>query len=678
MTETQSEVLYIENAGDKLSKLIEKEASLALTGAEYVREKLIALAGLGPNSLYDQTYAIKVRVKSLDSLKKKVIKKKKEPTKKTYKAEDATDLVGMRLLCLYGEDLPRVTKSLISFVRFCQSPEIRLIEGETLDEAFHEVIVYKSNRNARVYDTVFKSCGQLGLSEKNKKNEEKLKIVAHEGDSKSYSSIHFVCNGISYASGQPKRVPIEFQVRTIFEDTWGEIDHGLEYKLKEKIGRRLPPKLVPTHENYRGFLNDLKGYLEDAGQLAERIKSGYDSIYIALNTQKQKEKSFQVRTIFWGYPFEKSLNNDDLKRLPETIDLAFLSKQLDDIRTAVSSPIDNEAEGVKLLKRIDENLSLLDDCLTKIPGQDESAPDFFSEPTFQYFLSMEKALHLLWKSEVSKFYFPLSVEENINFAERARDIYFKLEKITKFSLDAMLNFRIGCTMQVLGQNELAGFFMDNSINYLPDDGNVAQSMFSFIIPHHYAYSVWRKRAVLLGHGIASQNPRINRDEQREIVLEALYYSLVASFFIDVFDQDSVPRLPNMKHAISNNIISFLWEARDLSYSTPDFENEISMLLNELKTNFQNYKGKTISEFQTWLGKTEVDLETAHYYDTMMKYHHLLGNVDKVNEFRELARAKIEEKEEKQKEKLDDLYTYAQERTVGREHKYEMANRDMIF
>lgn len=64
-------------------KTLERDASLALTGADYVREKLAAVAGLGPNSLYDQVYAIKFRVKSLDSLVSKVKSKRKEKKRNT-------------------------------------------------------------------------------------------------------------------------------------------------------------------------------------------------------------------------------------------------------------------------------------------------------------------------------------------------------------------------------------------------------------------------------------------------------------------------------------------------------------------------------------------------------------------------------------------------------------------
>lgn len=132
---------------------LRKEASLALSGAEYVKEKLTAVAGIGSRSLYDDVYAIKFRVKSLDSLVAKVIERRRTKSKK-YQASDATDIVGMRLLCLYAEDLPHVAKSIISFVKFCQSPEIRLVDGEELDDAIHEIKIYKSNRNARVYDAV--------------------------------------------------------------------------------------------------------------------------------------------------------------------------------------------------------------------------------------------------------------------------------------------------------------------------------------------------------------------------------------------------------------------------------------------------------------------------------------------------------------------------------------------
>ena len=185
----------------KVPDTILRESSLALTGADYVKDKLVALTSIGPRSLYDEVYAIKVRVKALDSLAKKIVSKRAKGRK--YRAEDVTDIVGMRLLCLYAGDLPRATKALLAFLRFCQSPEIKLIDGVTVDDAIHEIRIYKSRNTSHIYDSVHRDCLKLNLQELNASGDKKVSLIEAGSGQSTYSSIHFVVFCLSHSRSVP-------------------------------------------------------------------------------------------------------------------------------------------------------------------------------------------------------------------------------------------------------------------------------------------------------------------------------------------------------------------------------------------------------------------------------------------------------------------------------------------
>ncbi len=80
-----------------------------------------------------------------------------------------------------------------------------------------------------------------------------------------YSSIHYqtVLGENSGAPDEFKGLQIEFQLRTILEEAWGEIDHKYRYKFSRK-GEPLPEHL------HSGFYN-LSAYLQAAALHAEHL-----------------------------------------------------------------------------------------------------------------------------------------------------------------------------------------------------------------------------------------------------------------------------------------------------------------------------------------------------------------------------------------------------------------------
>ena len=646
------------HGGVSLSKLIEKNASLALTGAEYVREKIIALAGIGPNSLYDQVYAIKVRAKSLDSLVKKVKKKRKSKDKKNYQPGDATDVVGVRLLCLYGEDLPNATRSLVNFIRFCQSPEIKLIAGESLDDAIKEIVVYKSTRNARVYDTVHKYCAQLNLSKDPQTGKSKVSLVPHIGDEASYSSIHFVCFGVSHASGTPKIVPIEFQVRTVFEDTWGEIDHGLEYKMEETLNRPLRKELQPIHKSFRGFLKELKGHLEDAGRLAEQVRSGYGYIYRAVGRPKEIEGVFRTKRRFWGHGYEDAIDPLVLNRFKELEACSGLVEEAKKLRTI----LEGEVKGVE---RADEIIGLLDIQIDKIssviPLIDKNGIEDDKNRNLKYFLDMEKAICLIWKSQILGYFYPLYIDEIIGNLSEATNIYFDLENNTRYSTDPVLNFRLGCTMQELGKPEFGDFFLSRSFESMEEHGLLAGTMMQVIIPDYLGYAAWRNRASVLELGIQSRNPSINRDDQRRVVLDALFFALIAKH--KLHDSGSWPNLTasHLRYAVSNNIISYAWEVIDLSASADLALRDFEAVIQDVKDAYPDYKVTKFEGIAKPLLERANDSGPANLHDSLMKFYFVTGDGEKCARHKSLTVGIMKQDDINKEDEENVLYWYAQDR-----------------
>ena len=97
-----------------LSEKERDELRQLLMAAETLKPKLLSMLTLGPRSLEHDAYAIKARVKMFDSAVDKIIRKRKE---KPYSITDLTDVVGLRILCLWPDDISRALEKLITTIR---------------------------------------------------------------------------------------------------------------------------------------------------------------------------------------------------------------------------------------------------------------------------------------------------------------------------------------------------------------------------------------------------------------------------------------------------------------------------------------------------------------------------------------------------------------------------------
>jgi putative GTP pyrophosphokinase len=147
----------------------------------------------------EHVHSGRYRIKNPEHLIEKIIRKKIEDPARNINidnfTQEITDLTGIRILHLFKSNW----KDINGFIKNKYDPlEIKLLyrEGDFEQNIFEE---YQS---------------------------EEPKIIT-EKHSFGYRSIHYI---ISYPRAEvDKRIIIEIQMRTIFEEAWSEIDHVLRY-----------------------------------------------------------------------------------------------------------------------------------------------------------------------------------------------------------------------------------------------------------------------------------------------------------------------------------------------------------------------------------------------------------------------------------------------------------------
>ena len=252
-----------------------------------------------------QIHSIRTRIKNPEHLIAKIIRKKQHNqikyrnlNKENYE-KFITDLIGIRCLVLFKSDW----------------------------QAFHHYIESKFENNPEYY---IRDC----LSDFDHRQDhsyiaEKPKVHIRNGDSrelydevlppdsvidgKVYRSVHYI---IKY-----KGIYLEIQVRTLFEEGWGEIDHAMVYPDYQD------DKIL---KEYTELLNRLSGLADEMSEFFNKLKS------------------LEIQSIESGN-FEKELSTDD-KALSVT--------------TAANKPPDNKPASteIKALRTLnDYKQSIMDE-----------------------------------------------------------------------------------------------------------------------------------------------------------------------------------------------------------------------------------------------------------------------------------------------------------------------------
>lgn len=137
-------------------------------------------------------YSIKSRIKTAESLINKLRKKC-----------HSNDIVGLRILYYFREDLPEVHKYII------ENFHCKEIKIYTFDEDF--------------FKNIFSP-------EECKKNEINLIFDTDKPKQSGYTGIHYIVYLKDADRQNHIEIPIEIQVKNLFEEAWGELEHDIGYK----------------------------------------------------------------------------------------------------------------------------------------------------------------------------------------------------------------------------------------------------------------------------------------------------------------------------------------------------------------------------------------------------------------------------------------------------------------
>jgi ppGpp synthetase/RelA/SpoT-type nucleotidyltranferase len=223
------------------------------------------MSALRQTDLLGMCYAYKSRVKSEEKLIEKKNRKLKE--KNYYKLQDITDVIGIRFVTLFKFDMCKVFDKIIDIINHNNS----LNPNPFKQNSIEEVIIYTANKLDDIIYDIEKVAKAKNLS-----------IVIETKQSKEgYSSIHIVTRHnkeqhklntdlVSYY------IPIEIQIRTVFEDAWGEIDHKYGYIVRSGKDTGAP---VENPESVLRHLRILKKFADACAEYA-------DAIYFEATTNK--------------------------------------------------------------------------------------------------------------------------------------------------------------------------------------------------------------------------------------------------------------------------------------------------------------------------------------------------------------------------------------------------------
>lgn len=334
---------------------------------KHVEQKLLEY--LASEELHNECYAFRTRVKSVDKLVEKVDRKSLK--KDGYNLFSITDVVGLRVVTLFRQDMEVVARKILGMI-WCQ--ENSVFQTEQVEE----VIVYAVNHK---HDGVVK---QIKAAVSEFIPEDSIKSEESEA---GYSSIHIVTRyGGDLSHDLPEsdfseyKVPVEIQIRTVFEDAWGEIDHKYGYEQRE--GKNSEQK-IHNAEHVKKHLRLLKSFMDACAEYADVIRE--EASDVVLNTRSENildadNTEFAVRVMK-----KHSVDPELITRFSE---IRSIRKEAEELQVSSSE----DAVG-----RYTDAINMLEDFKSELLQEDGycNSPNILGSKALLHYVMLDLALCLL-------------------------------------------------------------------------------------------------------------------------------------------------------------------------------------------------------------------------------------------------------------------------------------------
>jgi len=497
----------------KRTERIELESYRAISGADYVRQRILHALALGYNSLESQAYLIKSRVKRVDSLILKVIDRRKRVS--SYAPSSVTDIVGLRLLTLFRNELPALLRAFLIFLQNGQAQGVDIFPGQRLADAVIEIKIYTREINDEIVLLCTREFMDFGFE--SQKSESGIPWVEILRKDSEYSSIHIVvlANG---PGTDADRVPVEVQIRTSLEDVWGEIDHRLRYKFKSDSRLRVTSSRTSRlQESTTRQLKTLKHFLDSCSEVADGIED-------TINDAPIVKSLFEFRR-------ERSIGlNELLKIVWNTEEKIIIGRSVAMLNSFYQHVFNNDAKDRKsILSWVSQLNSIIEDLVAVQRLRCNSNADEMDH--IYYRLTMEIALTEYWQAIIlrklgSSITLSSGALSSDQAARRSLRRYLSLSQQGAYRGSAALWFRVANVIAFMGSTAYALTKFREAYIALETDTSIPHDHYLRVrIARQYGFELWREGRALERQSYEFGDPKLSWPRERDAYLEALRVTL---------------------------------------------------------------------------------------------------------------------------------------------------------
>ncbi|WP_201549886.1 hypothetical protein [Psychrobacter fjordensis] len=473
-------------------------------------------------------YAYKSRVKTESGLIEKTERKKTE--KKEYCLEDITDVIGLRFVVLFKKDIVSVINEVISILVNSKESNNPFLGCSIAESIYYIGDVASSNITSDLENSF------LSINKK-------IKV---QGIKEGYSSFHIVClldTKHSSILRHGYQLPVEIQIRTVFEDAWGEIDHRHRYGITKS-------KDPTTHPTLSKHLSLLKKFVDACVDYADII---VEESRIEINPKNSAKildnpKDLDNPRLLFGENIDDKILETYIK-LTEEREAAIL-----------------QGDSVELANCAQRFLNLRTDYL------DSKSLDSFDNFAFHSCCN-EALCHL-------------SINDELNLIS-AKNLYLVLHKMDKNN--CLVAMRLGQALGKTGE-------IDRGISYLKNSFELAQlndsvfsvkdSDISYVLaktPKVAGYYIWLK--------IESLQVESDSSKIIPMYLEAYQHTLKGLDYIDQNGDDFID--------YTNNLLFYLTKLYEITDSV-EYADLLSKELRALEVSFSDLGDADAKTLDTFL------------------------------------------------------------------------------
>jgi ppGpp synthetase/RelA/SpoT-type nucleotidyltranferase len=516
------------------------------------------------------SYAYNARVKTEHGILEKISRKRKEEEKSSYSIHDITDIIGIRFVTLYKSQIidilellmAELTGKLVKGSKFEQSDIRQLFKPLSLKE----VKVY---HNQSVDHFVNKCVATL---------EKSLERQITPEEKTDYSSIHIVA---IVESSEGKPVPIEIQVRSVFEDAWSELNHKFKYASEEgkkTISKANNPILVNR------MLSNLKNFTDACAEFADLISDEANG-----TTEDPLESTV----------LDAGDGIDVFKRLKEVgVPPQFLKNYASALRTKKEVEefrITSEGNNTNEVDTKFESLSLKYQELYELSGTIDV--DERARSLCRYYCLMNSAFCYLSSTKLHGKSIP---------------IYEKLS--VEFPTHPMVNFRYGTALEKKGEVSAGITLIEKSLLSAVDLYSIPENLDCDELPIKDFLHIKNKAPIKHGYFIWQnaeeqfKSNEISTEEYVNQVSEAYFISQqVYTLKIDVLDENEDDALLS----VHNNQLYYSVEIMELGNENQEIELDGSFWIGMINTHLEYLlEQATVKDDDIWRLET---LARAHFF-----------------------------------------------------------------